>query len=938
MRKRTSLKLGLVVTLLLSISACSQLSASRKAPSISIIERGPIRILDSVPLSVDHQQVIYHYQQYLALGTDPEVNVRVAQRIATLKLQADELTHAGSVSRQRSPQQERRLAQQAIDDYEFLLKTHPNRIDNDALWYQLARAYQHMGQLSQAIRVLETLVADYPRSRYYLESEYRLAQLLYQVGDYEQSVQAYQRVIAKGPDNNRFYLSAGYLQGWAWFKLSDFDASLRAFSRVLDEEFPNDRALMTASATQQDMFNDILRVMAIMFDQQGDWRNVALFYQEYGPRHYEHTVYDRLATHYYDNESYRSAASTLRAFTEQYPLDARSAASYQRLIEGYQQARYPELARRHQRVFIERFGADSEYWPQHPEQHSALTVLLADHVWQLAQFQHGWAGQTQQPQERQSRLADAAHWYAYYLQHIRAGDFVVNAHFLLAEIRFEQTAFVDAVDHYEIVAYQYHQHDLASEAGYAAILSYNHHQAPDEEQTHWRQRTVTSAMRFVREFPQDSRRGSVLVNTAEMLLADGHYEYALNTTRLARQASGDLSLRHQYGANLVEGHASFALQRFASAENALLRASQYQNIDGPTRAELRNKVAAAIYKQGEHAQQQGEERAAIGHWLRLASVIPDSELRVNAEYDAATALMAMEDYPQAIRVLRQFRQQFPNHRLTRDVPSKLIVAYEDQQQWGMAANELAILCDTDGDAEQQRIACFQAAQYYESDTDWNNAIDRYRSYAHAYTRPFDPALEAHVKLEQLYDRVGNPQNRYFWLNRIISLDRNAGDERSDRSRYLAAQSAYELGEIERRFFENIRLRQPLANSIERKNTAMQEAIRRYTQATNTDVQEFTTAATYRIAELYAELSRALMASERPRGMDELEQEEYQFLLEDQSFPLTEAAIELHQANAARTRDALFDQWIDNSFKALAKLMPGQYQKTEQMVRYVEQIR
>lgn len=938
MRNGSTWKWVLLLALWMILSGCSHLTGQRVAPSISAIERGPIRILESAPITVDHQQVIHHYEQYLAIATDPEVKVRVAQRIATLKLQADEMASGTVVSRQRSAQQERRLAQQAIDDYEFLLREHPNRVDNDALLYQLARAYQHIGQSSQAIRVLETLVESYPRSRYALESEFRLAQLLYQVADYEQSIAAYQRVIMRGPDNNRFYLSAGYLQGWAWFKHADFDASLRAFSRVLDEEFPNESSFSNATSAQREMLNDVLRVMAIMFDQQGDWRNIALFYQDYGQRHYEHRVYDQLATHYYDKESHRSAASTLRAYTERYPLDARSAGFYQRLIEGYQQARYPELARRHQRVFIERFGLTSDYWQHHPQQHAELTPILAGHVWQLAQFHHGWAGQVQPSPERQTRLADAAHWYDYYVTHLPTSEWIVNAHFLLAEIQFEQQNFIEAIYHYELVAYQYYQHELANEAAYAAILAYNRYQPSSAQQTLWREKTVTSALRFVQEFEQDERRGSVLVNTAEMLLAEGHYQSALHTTMMARQASGSLSPKHQYGANLVEGHASFALGRFAEAEVALLQASQYRDIAAATRVELRNKVAAAIYQQGEQAQLAGDSSRAIEHWLRLARVIPESGIRVNAEYDAATELMALQDYPQAIRVLNQFRQQFAQHPLARDIPSKLIVAYEDQEQWGLAAQELSILCEIGDNEEQQRIACFQAAQYFEKDEDWTNAIDRYRSYAHAYARPFDPALEAHVKLEQLYLRVGNQQNRYFWLNRIISLDRNAGEERSDRSRYLAAQSAYELGEIERQFFENIRLRQPLANSIQRKNAAMQEAIRRYTQATNTDIQEFTTAATYRIAELYAELSRALMASERPRGMDELEQEEYQFLLEDQAFPLTEAAIELHQTNAARTRDALYDEWIKNSFAALAELMPGQYQKTEQMVRYVEQIR
>src|SRR5690606_41180893 len=56
--------------------------------------------------------------------------------------------------------------------------------------------------------------------------------------------------------------------------------------------------------------------------------------------------------------------------------------------------------------------------------------------------------------------------------------------------------------------------------------------------------------------------------------------------------------------------------------------------------------------------------AAVQHWLRLASVIPESRSRIAAEYDAATLLMAIPDYPQAVQVLQQFRQQYPQHPLT----------------------------------------------------------------------------------------------------------------------------------------------------------------------------------------------------------------------------------------------------------------------------------
>jgi hypothetical protein len=214
----------------------------------------------------------------------------------------------------------------------------------------------------------------------------------------------------------------------------------------------------------------------------------------------------------------------------------------------------------------------------------------------------------------------------------------------------------------------------------------------------------------------------------------------------------------------------------------------------------------------------------------------------------------------------------------------------------------------------------------------------YRRYAHTYKRPFDPAIEAHYKLDQIYAKLEEEEKRRFWLDKIISLHLRAGEDQTDRSRYLASQAAFELGEFDRNKFDNISISLPLAKSIVRKNNAMQGALKRYTQAVEMEVLEFTTPSTYHIGEMYAKFSRGLLESERPAGMDELEEEEYTFLLEDQAFPLEEAAIDIHQTNIGRTYDGLYDEWVKKSFDSMAVLMPGQYDKQEQAVSYVDQIR
>ncbi len=131
---------------------------------------------------------------------------------------------------------------------------------------------------------------------------------------------------------------------------------------------------------------------------------------------------------------------------------------------------------------------------------------------------------------------------------------------------------------------------------------------------------------------------------------------------------------------------------------------------------------------------------------------------------------------------------------------------------------------------------------------------------------------------------------------------------------------------------------PLDKSLKTKKTRMEAALAAYGKAAEYGVAEVTTAANYEIAELYHTLSKDLYASERPRELNKDELEQYNILLEEQAFPFEEQSIKLHETNAARTAEGLYDQWVQKSLKALVELVPGRYAKAEIGETFVEAIR
>jgi hypothetical protein len=147
-----------------------------------------------------------------------------------------------------------------------------------------------------------------------------------------------------------------------------------------------------------------------------------------------------------------------------------------------------------------------------------------------------------------------------------------------------------------------------------------------------------------------------------------------------------------------------------------------------------------------------------------------------------------------------------------------------------------------------------------------------------------------------------------------------------------------LAEPVREAFVRIKLVAPLKRSLVEKRKAMETALKAYSQAADYEVTDVTTAATFESAELYRQLGKDLMNSERPKNLSKDELEQYNVLLEEQAFPFEEDAIKLHEVNTARTKNGTYDEWVQKSFAALAQLNPGRYGKAELGEPLVESIR
>ena len=303
-------------------------------------------------------------------------------------------------------------------------------------------------------------------------------------------------------------------------------------------------------------------------------------------------------------------------------------------------------------------------------------------------------------------------------------------------------------------------------------------------------------------------------------------------------------------------------------------------------------LALSIYRQGEQARELGKHVEAASHFMRVAKQLPGSPTAIIADYDAATEFMTLNDWPAAIRLLEQFRLDYPDQaQWQRGVSEKLALAYNHSAQPVKAADEIIKLVGLSARAEQQDLL-LQAAELYSQAGEKERAIEIYITSIQQYPDPLSRSIELRHKVAQYYADLADTTRHHFWLKEIIKADAAAQDQRSDRSRYLAALASLELSAPEKEKYLQARLTTPLKKSLALKKKLMKSAIDAYTRAARYQIETVTTEATFQLAEIYREFASALLKSERPKQLNTEELEEYNYLLEDQAYPFEEKAIQI----------------------------------------------
>lgn len=940
---------------ILSLAIMSGCSLKKyHSPTISELTPNRSTISDISLPKVTHKDVRDDYRELLKIVEDKNLREQIERRIASVyMLEGDHRLFIGE-----SPPNDGYFPQ-AINSYNEVITKYPHHADNDESYYQLAKAYDIDGKEGKALETLDAFIQKYQESPRLPEVYFRKADIHFRQGRYKDAQEAYRAVIQIGQESP-FLNNSYYLLGWTQYKLGDYDGGVESFSVVLDRLVPENGQTERLDKVAKSLVYDTLHILSLSLAYDGGAEKIRRFYaNRTQSKKYQWLLYNGLGKHFLEKERYEDSAASYRVFVMQNPTSDRAPEMHSEMIRSYIEGDFSSQVLPEKESYVARYGIDSEFWRVKDSGVRAKVLpTLKSYLEELAKHYHGngqnlkrhtdsgmESAENLSHQEKESFLR-AAGYYQQYIKTFPEDQKIPEIVYMRSEALFDGGDYVSAIEGYEKTAYEYKSAKYGADAGYAAIIALQNH--ADElkkkytegafQLTAWLEKTVESQLRFAKTYSSDKRASAVVAKTSEELFALKRYEKALQIANGIAEQKGNIDkklLKTVYG---VIAHCHYELGNYEEAEKGYRNQLKYIAKSDNEFDTITERMATVVYKQGEASLHNNDPEDAIKHFLRIKKIAPTSDARVIAQFDAATHMMNQSQWDRALVELLELREEFPQHKLNKDISQKIAYAYEQAGRLKEAADEYISIYRNHKDEAVQRDALFIAAALYEKSGADNAAIKYFKHWAHAYEEPFDNRMEARYHLSYLYKKNKDMIRHLYWLRRIIDGDAKGGVNRTDRSRWLAAQANAEYGDYWAWEFNRIKLRTPLEKWIPAKNEKLKNALERYERAAKYGIQALASRAFYSIGELYAKFAHELMNSPHPKGLTAVEEEQYELVLEKQAIPFEELAIKIHKSNIELAWEGSYNEWIARSYSAMAKLSPIRFDKQELHVSYGDGIK
>lgn len=804
---------------------------------------------------------------------------------------------------------------QAIQAYQELLRTDPTFHAQDQVLYSLARAYSETGRRELAHPLLTQLVTDYPTSPHRQEAYFRIGEFDFDSRRFEQAAQAYEQAISL--DDPFLQDKAGYKLGWTYFNLQAYPHAIENFLQLVDRKSSDQQDL---AADPGSLVWEALTYVAISFRSLGGPGPMAVYFKEHGSARYEKDLYLMMGNQYTAEGRPQQAIDTYQIFVREHPLHGMAPIFASYVIESYEKHKDTKAARDARIQLVNSYLSTSDWYRANDEASRARSrPLVKDSLYRLGISAHAGARESKRLEDHR----EAVDWYRQFLAEFPEEKETREVHLLYAESLMVLQEYALAAAAYEAVAYNYAGVTVDKEPAYSAIVA-----AEKVQDKKGYERFIALTKRFVEQFPTDARTPTVLLKSGELLFEQQRDPEARET--LGRVLSRYPKFTGTATAQKLIAHSYMRQGHFEEARTAYgLTLSLLPTTDTVQRREIRDLLAAAMYKQAEQHKKADRFSEAAKTFAAISHEAPESPLAAAGLLEAASLYETLKQPAQAIAAYQQLAQRDPKSDLGAKAALQTALLYEQGGQWLQAAEAFETAAKLPQHQTQAPQILWTAGLDYEKASQWEKSYTVFAQFTERFPKHAD-APEGLWKMAMTHQRQGKTTEALTLFSKV---------EQQAPGTVFAARAVFQQAEESFRSLKQIALKEPFKKNLKNKTQALDKTITLYTRAAESRYLEVVATSAYRLGEVFEHFKTALLEAELPKKLTAEQGEEYKFQLEEKAFPFEEKAIQAYASNVQRasSQPGAYNEWVKKSYDRLAELRPALYKRPERTERITSNI-
>lgn len=660
----------------------------------------------------------------------------------------------------------RKWQNKSIKLYRLILQNYPQYARADEATFYLANALNDIGERDQSIEEYTRLVRTYPESKYIPDSYIQIGEYYFDNNNAYKALLAYQKA-ARYKESDK-YGFAMYKLAWCYYNVGEYGKSIDTMKTVVAYSTPVAGA--TDDKSKMSLQDEALKDLVRFFADAGEMDEAYAYFNKLGKKDLIRQMLKRLASTYFEQGKFEQCIQTYRRLIAENP-QATEAPEYQNeIIQAYQKTGQKQETLAEIDRLLKTYGANSAWARTNsasPDSVKAANDYIEKNLRTVAINYHNEAKKLGTGAAAKETYALAYKAYSVYLENFPDSKYSYDVRYAYGELLYKIKKFDEAYAQYmKVVSIDpkgQHSKFCAESAIFAAeemvkveeksgqgSIGAKGNKTEAISLSDWNKKLLDACDQFAKLFEDDAKTRNVIYKSAYLLYNHNQFKEASDRFRVVI-SKDPASKEAEQAANLILD--SFNLvEDWTNLKDIAKAFYDQQGLGSKSfKTEVYNVYERASFKVIEvNLAKSKDEVAAAASYSAFYKEFPNSEVADLALNNASVYYHKQGKVAKAMEVRHILVEKYPKSKYYKSQVASLGFDYESIADFDDAASWYEKLFSLDKDHEGAKDAIYSAGLFRTALGQWELGIKDYQQFMTAYPTD-DKVTTITLDIAKLYE-------------------------------------------------------------------------------------------------------------------------------------------------------------------------------------------